>query len=445
MNQAWYGPLVQLGDAGAHKGSHVQLVVFILQCHPPEKVKTLKGTEVVKSTLYVGDSSCLHVKVSLWKDNGCHELSAGDIIFLQNVKVAEFRGQTELTTAQFSKLFKLVERHDLLSCQAVESALVSCQHGPLVKEKLNLVIAWAQQTQRVLISFLNRLYNNSTFQKHTVKSDKLHDCSVNFKTCNNGATKSNSVWLTMLEGHARKCCSIAEVTSIQAPCLVEFTAKIGEMYLPCASNGPGLSSGVHDCLLFSKNLYGKGAQTILRKILCTGCETCGCPLDADHNGIYAACKCDSKSSFGVSDAERINGRSISTIFHPFYLHVWDQSGQATIHVRHPAAVLMFANIKADYVYQSLKEESSSVALQLGKQHVTTFSNQMQTVANKLCTGRLNHSLLLLFLLQSLLSSKSSEFHFKAICCHTLNREGDNLQSPLDLASFSLPITNEFRT
>ncbi|KAH9321340.1 hypothetical protein KI387_015979, partial [Taxus chinensis] len=79
----WYGPLIDLSVAPEHIGGYVQLLVFVHQFHPPQRLRTSNGRGLLKSTLQVGDNTQPYFDVSLWQKHVDSNISAGDVVLLQ--------------------------------------------------------------------------------------------------------------------------------------------------------------------------------------------------------------------------------------------------------------------------------------------------------------------------------------------------------------------------
>eukprot|EP00249_Psilotum_nudum_P020792 c27849_g1_i1 orf=1121-2521(+) len=431
MGGGWYGPLVDIAEARAYVGHYVQLVALVLQCQPPEKVQTSKGTEVIKSALQVGDNTSLHFKVSLWKEHACHEFWAGDILFLQNLKVTEFRGQVEATSVQWSRISILVKRYDLLCSRGSEKAVALCQYGPATKMKLKLVMDWAEDTQLTLLSFLAH---------HPVESVRKQKHAMEDYSSKQSRIQRHGIRSMLSGNETRKCSSIAEVCGILESCFVEFSAYVGDICLPVQSKNSNRPLGSDGWILCSKNLHGKDAECFLKELTCIGCEWCGYPLQPDHNGVYGSCQCSSGQHFARNSEAQLfrnaENKNVGWIFRPFILHIWDQSATMSLNVKHTAAVQLFASISAESVSHSLQKKCDSTEDQQGSMLGCHRSEQASSSSRR--AGKPNFGLLLILLLRCILTrDKNSPFTFRVLC-HSQNEKWDFIHSPFNLISFHMP-------
>ncbi|XP_059072769.1 uncharacterized protein LOC131078675 isoform X2 [Cryptomeria japonica] len=332
----WYGPLIDLAAAPAHIGGYVQLLVFVHQFHPPQRLRASNGRELLKSMLQVGDNKQPYFDVSMWQKHVDSNISAGDIVLLQNVKVTKFRDVTMATTIQHSSLKVLFQAHELLSSldEAIERALV----GITVKKKLKIVIAWAKDTQSTFLSYLDsmRKYNN-----------KLHNGDANQTSYKN--------WLCSEKKELIHCSSIGEVVLLKELSLVRFFGKIGEICLPHNTRKLDTILSVEDWIFVSKTFRGLTDKSIAKAFVCKGCKNCGCPVEVDYRSYFNKNQATLPPYCG-NNVNQIH--RIGWIYRPLMLHVWDRSANIPVLVKNLAAKQLFANIPAESIFESLEDSSS---------------------------------------------------------------------------------------
>ncbi|CDP15810.1 unnamed protein product [Coffea canephora] len=145
----WYGPLIDLSKAPSHVGDYVQLLVFVHKSTPVQYKLSKKGGsgsgEMVRMDVQVGDDTRRYFPVSIWQKQLGSKIVAGDIIFLQNVKVARFRDVIEVRTDHCSLIQSLVRSDELLVSKGIDEAMKDCRIGITAKNKLHKVIEWLQR------------------------------------------------------------------------------------------------------------------------------------------------------------------------------------------------------------------------------------------------------------------------------------------------------------
>eukprot|EP01018_Ginkgo_biloba_P005158 Gb_13658 [translate_table: standard] len=330
----WYGPLIDLSAAPSHVGDYVQLLVFVHQFHSPQRLMASNGREVLKATIQVGDNTRPYFDVSLWQKHVDSNISAGDIILLQNVKVTKFRDAMEATTVQHSSLSVLAQSHELLSSHGTEKLIEKSQMGTAMREKLKMVIAWARHTQYILLSYLDDM------RQHT---ERPHKVEANGKSYKN--------WLCNKITNLRHCSSIAEVACLTESHLVTFFGNIGEVCLPCNVRKFDMGLPLKNWIFVSKRLLGQMDNEITKAFLCTGCKHCGFPMEAENK---STCYTNQTLLLPYCGNNLNHVHRIGRIYSPFLLHVWDQSGYIPVLVKNLAAQQLFGNISAESVSQSLE-------------------------------------------------------------------------------------------
>ncbi|KAJ7555959.1 hypothetical protein O6H91_05G062900 [Diphasiastrum complanatum] len=427
----WYGPLVELADAAAHVGDYVQLVVFVLQYNHSQIIKNIRNVPVNKATMLVGDRTRIYFKVVLWQVHASTNICAGDIVFLQNMKVREYRGQIEALTVQHSTVKTLVQRAALLSSDGKLQKTLADPCGPIVHEKLKSVAYWARQTQMTLLSFL-------------VETPLHHDMSTPLDL---NKFLGFAVTPYEHEGYAREqldlsseCSLLADAASCMESRTMKFFAHIGEISLPFVHKGVKSSTKLS---FASQTLFGNSAHEFVRALLCIGCTLCDLPLDHDINRVYIRCTCTTQP---------INAKSISWIYRPFLVHVWDGSGQISILVKNKVAVKMFADVKAEDVFQSFCDRSNQTAQPeagIGRTDGSDFTESLFEQNSSSCkpqkdvtertltlSSKIDYGILLQLLLRILISKDNhSPFELK-VSCH-IDKDATIMYRCFELISFRI--------
>lgn len=335
----WYGPLIDLSAASSHLGAYVQLLVFVHQFHPPQRFRASNGRELLKGMLQVGDNTQPYFHVSLWQKHMCSNVSAGDVILLQNVKVTRFRNVAMATTIQHSSLSILVQLHELLSADGIDETIEKARIGLPMKEKLRLVIVWANHTQSTLLSYLDAMRGHN---------ERPHILEANEKQYKN--------WLCSERSKSRHCSSVAEVAYLRESCVVSFLGNIGEICLPCNIKRFSTASCLKDWIFVSKGLLRQTERKIMESFICIGCKNCGCPMEQENKSSYA-----NQSPLPLYCGNYVNKiHQFGQIYSPFLVHVWDKSASIPILVKNLAAQQLFGNISAEAIAESLEVFHSSI-------------------------------------------------------------------------------------
>ncbi|XP_020528193.1 uncharacterized protein LOC18423183 [Amborella trichopoda] len=395
----WYGPLIDLKDAGSHIGSYVQLLVFVHMCRPPQMIKALYGRRLMRIVVQVGDNTCPYFTVSLWQKQMGSTVSAGDIVLLQNFRISEFCGIVEALTIQYSSLMHLVHSQELVAAKDVEEVVACCRFGGPTKDKMKLVVQWARQTQATLLRNLNH----------------MHLCPVMEVGVSNGRQLKN--WKLSAKSKSRECLSISEVSFLRESCSVSFYGNIGEIFLPC--NSKPASEFRREKLFIGKRLFVMADDKIGDDLICSGCKYCGSPMKlsslAEHDPAQLYCE---KSSNHL--------HTVGQIYTPFLLYVWDQSTYIPILVKNMAAELLFCNISAEKV--SLSFDQYQKPMSICNPHLAKNSTQ----GSASCNGSNLYRIWLILLKMLLRQGKNSPFKFEVLV-HCSKDQGDD---KFELISFS---------
>ncbi|KAJ7965600.1 DIS3-like exonuclease 2 [Quillaja saponaria] len=314
----WYGPLIDLSKAASHIGDFVQLLVFVHRSVPVQ-YKSSSGGEVIRTDIQVGDDTRQFFAVSLWKKQMGSMVSAGDIILLQNVKIAKFGDCIEARTVQWSSLSCLIHPYESLVSRGIEDLILNYHGGITTKTKLRKVIEWVQQAGSTLCNNKLLCYREN---RHLSRNWKLPE-----------------------ERTSRDCFLLSEVSCLTNTFKAKFCASVGEIFLGFTTRT--LENSEKEKLLLSRRFDKMRDDSLVEDLICTGCQLCGSTMDSvfEQNAIPLNC---SKSS------NRLH--AVSLIYRPFMLYVWDESEYMALLVKNRAAEILFGNIKAEKVYLCYREQ-----------------------------------------------------------------------------------------
>lgn len=101
---------------------------------------------MIRTDIQVGDDTLPFFSVSLWQKQMAAMFVAGDVILLQNVKIAKFGNIVDAKTVQFSSLIRLIHPYESLVSKGVDELAEECRAGITMTQKLRKVIKWVQRT-----------------------------------------------------------------------------------------------------------------------------------------------------------------------------------------------------------------------------------------------------------------------------------------------------------
>ncbi|KAI6690889.1 hypothetical protein NL676_027717 [Syzygium grande] len=308
----WYGPLIDLSEAASHVGDFVQLLVFVHRSTPVQ-YKLSKGGEIIRTDVQVGDDTRPRFIVSLWQKQMGSLAISGDVILLQNVKIARF-DDLVARTVSCSSIMPLVHPHELMFSKDVDELIGNTRLGTAGKEKLKKVIGWVKANELILRNW-KQLSRN---------------------------------WKVVEVGEHKDCTSISEVLNLTCSCKAIFLASVGEIFLPIAWRA--ICEIEKEKMFVSWRINNKDGDGLAKDFICTGCQLCGSPLELEH-GKHAL-KQNSVPLYCDKSSDRLH--VVSLIYQPFMLYVWDESGSLPLLVKNKAAELLFGNIPAERVYLCLE-------------------------------------------------------------------------------------------
>ncbi|XP_061341941.1 uncharacterized protein LOC133288240 [Gastrolobium bilobum] len=315
----WYGPLIDLRAASSHIGDFVQLVVFVHRSFPVQCKSSKLGRDLIRTDIQVGDDTTPYFVVSLWQKHMGSMVEAGDVVLLENFKIAKYGDVVEARTVQWSSLLCLVHPYESLISKVVEELITGCRVGTTTKDKLSRVIKWVQQSRSTI-------------------------CNIKLKS-NQQIEYVPRNWTVLEERKPRDCFSLLEVSQLATSCKVTVCASIGEI-IPLLTTRT-LGHAEKEKIFLSRRLYKTEDNNLLKDLLCTGCQLCGLPLDSEFEQNVIPLICSKSTS-------RLH--AVCSIYRPFMLYVWDESDYMPVLVKNRAAEILFGNIKAERVYSSYREQ-----------------------------------------------------------------------------------------
>ncbi|KAL3736675.1 hypothetical protein ACJRO7_025591 [Eucalyptus globulus] len=303
----WYGPLIDLSGAASHVGDFVQLLVFVHRSTPVQ-YKLSRGGEVIRTDVQVGDDTRPWFTVSLWQKQMGSLAIPGDVILLQNVKVARFGDLIDARTVSCSSIVPLVHSYELMVSKDADEQIGNSRLGTAAREKLKKVIGWVKANEFIL---------------HNKKLSRN--------------------WKVVEVGEYKDCTSISEVLNLNFLCKAIFLASVGEIFLPIAWRAT--CEMEKEKMFISWRMNSKDGDGLAKDFICTGCQLCGSPLELEHS--KHAPKQNSVPLYCDKSSDRLH--VVSLIYQPFMLYVWDESGSLPLLVKNKAAELLFGNIPAERV------------------------------------------------------------------------------------------------
>ncbi|KRH16570.1 hypothetical protein GLYMA_14G162900v4 [Glycine max] len=281
-----------------------------------------RGRDLTRTDIEVGDDTMPFFVVSLWQKQMGSMVSAGDVVLLQNLKIAKYGNAVEARTVQWSSLLCLVHPYQSLLSKAVEELVTGCRVGTTTKDKLRRVIKWVQQSRSTICNI--KLQSNQKIE-HLPRN-----------------------WTVLEEEKPRDCFSLMEVSQLTTSCKAIVCASIGEI-VPLHTSRT-LGDTKKEKVFISRRVCRTEDNELVDDLLCTGCQLCGSPLDSkfEQNAVPLIC---------WKTSSRLH--SICSIYRPFLLYVWDESDYMPILVKNRAAEILFGNIKAGKVYSAYKEQMNN--------------------------------------------------------------------------------------
>ncbi|CAL1389643.1 unnamed protein product [Linum trigynum] len=321
----WYGPQVDLCRVASHVGDFVQLVVFVHRCTPVQ-YKLPKGGETVRTDIQVGDETHPFFVVSLWQKQTRNVAAAGDVVLLQNMKIAKFGQVVEARSALCSSVVRLVHPYESLVSKGLDELIVESGVQKLAKAKLAKVIKWVKKDGSALYNIA--IGSHESMQKRMqYRNWKLPE---------------------QIEPHTFFL--LSDVSLLVKSCKAVFNGFVGEIFLPITWRALGDSE--KEKMFVSRRTTRTEDDDLAEDFICVGCQLCGSPLNMEDG-------CRFKQNFASLYCAKSSNclHVVSLIYRPFLLYVWDESEYIPLLVKNKAAELLFGNITAERVkscYDELK-------------------------------------------------------------------------------------------
>ncbi|MED6217855.1 hypothetical protein PIB30_021496 [Stylosanthes scabra] len=320
----WYGPLIDLHVASSHIADFVQLLVFVHRSFPVH-CNSFRSRDLIRTDIQVGDDTTPYFGVALWHNQIASKVAAGDLVLLQNVKIAKYGDIVEARTVQWSSLMCLVHPYESLISKGVEELMTGCRVGATAKDKLKRVVRWVKQHQLTICNIKLR-----SDQELVLSTKQL----CQFRN-----------WKILEEKLPQNCFSLTEVSQLKTSCKVIVCASIGEI-IPLLTPS-SLGDTKKDNIFIRKRLCKTEDKSLVEDLLCIGCRLCGLPVNSESEKNATSLICSKSSS-------RLH--TVALIYRPFMLYVWDESDYMPVIVKNNAAETLFGNIKAEKVYLSYREQ-----------------------------------------------------------------------------------------
>ncbi|CAK7347016.1 unnamed protein product [Dovyalis caffra] len=408
----WYGPLLDLCKAASHIGDFVQLLVFVHRSIPVQ-YKLLKGGEVIRTDIQVGDDTLPFFSVSLWKK----QMGA---MVVADVKITKFGHAVEARTVECSSLIRLIHPYGSLISKGIDQLIEESRLGKTTMEKLCKVIKWAQRARSAL----------NTTASHSF------------------AKKQPRNWKVPKQSESQNFLLLSEVLRLSNSCKAIFNASIGEIFLPITWRALGDSE--KEKMFVSRRIFEDKDDCVAEDFICIGCQLCGSPLDSENGSI---CKQNSVSLYCPKSSNHLHAASL--IYRPFMLYVWDESEYLPLLVRNEAAVLLFGNIRAERVYPSYKGRNNShnpnqtyfcrennpeaVGKELAGSCSSDADRSLEVKEKNHRNKNIDFNLIWLVLLKMLLQQgKNSPLKFEV----TVNASLDTEQGKFEMLSVSIPCAKD---
>ncbi|KAK1371057.1 Nucleic acid-binding [Heracleum sosnowskyi] len=402
----WYGPLIDLCNASSHVAEFVQFLVFVHKSTPVQ-YKLLQGGEVVRTDIQVGDDTRRFFSISVWQKKMGSEIVAGSVGLLQNVKVTRFGDFVEARTVQCSSFRCLVDSNKFLFSGGADSLIEEIRVSIATKEKLRKVVQWVRRSEPTISNTGSQSYK------------KKNLTSIN--------------WAVNEDTQSQHCFSLSDVLYMTSSCKAKFSASVGEIFLPVTWKS--LNEIEVERRFIKQRLCTMGDNYLADDLICSGCQHCGAPLSSElgfniaqgTNPLYCP-----KSSNHI--------HTISLIYRPFMLYVWDDSEYIPLLVTNKQAEVLFGNISAENVYSSFRRVKDVQTLEYNKVQEQKLCaaeaiSQNDARAHQQRKQTRNTYLIWLILLKSILQQrKNSPLRFQV----RVDPSKDSENGRFELLSMSIP-------
>ncbi|XP_063941750.1 uncharacterized protein LOC108203509 isoform X3 [Daucus carota subsp. sativus] len=291
--------------------------------------------------------------------------------------------------------------------QRADSSIEELRVSIATKEKLRKVVEWVRRSE-LTISYVG---------PQSSKKRKL--ASIN--------------WAVNEDTQSQHCFSLSDVLYITSSCRAKFSASVGEIFLPV--KWKSLNETEVERRFIKQRLCTMGDRCLADDLICSGCQHCGAPLSSElgfniaqgTNPLYCP-----KSSNHI--------HTISLIYRPFMLYVWDDFEYIPLLVTNKQAEVLFGNISAENVYSSFKKEKEVKIMEYNEVQVQNNSAARASAQNNAKTQlqrkqTRNTYLIWLILLKTILQQgKCSPLRFQV----KVNPSKDVESGRFELVSMSIP-------
>ncbi|KAK1405017.1 Nucleic acid-binding [Heracleum sosnowskyi] len=316
----WYGPLIDLCNASSHVAEFVQFLVFVHKSTPLQ-YKLLQGGEVVRTDIQVGDDTRRFFSISIWQKKMGSEIVAGSVGLLQNVKVTRFGDFVEAITVQCSSFRCLIGSNKFLFSEGADTLIEELRVSIATKEKLRKVVEWVRRSEPTISNLGSTSY----------KKKKL--ASIN--------------WAVKEDTQSQQCFSLSDVLYMTSSWKAKFSASVGEIFLPVTWKS--LNENEVERRFIKQRLCTMGDSCLADDLICSGCQHCGDPLSSELGFDVAQ---GTNPLYCLKSSNHIH--TISLIYRPFMLYVWDDFEYIPLLVTNKQAEVLFGNISAENVYSSFR-------------------------------------------------------------------------------------------
>ncbi|CAI0449143.1 unnamed protein product [Linum tenue] len=250
----WYGPQVDLCRVASHVGDFVQLLVFVHRSTPVQ-YKLPKGGETVRTDIQVGDETHPFFVVSLWQKQMRNVAAAGDVVLLQNMKIAKFGQVVEARSALCSSVVRLVHPYESLVSKGLDELIMESGVQKLAKAKLAKVIKWVKKDGCALYNIANG--SHESMQKR-----------MQYRN-----------WKLPEQNEPHTFFLLSDVSLLVKSCKAVFNGFVGEIFLPITWRTLGDSE--KEKMFVSRRTARTEDDDLAEDFICVGCQLCGSPLNME--------------------------------------------------------------------------------------------------------------------------------------------------------------------
>lgn len=142
-------------------------------------------------------------------------------------------------------------------------------------------------------------------------------------------------------------------------CKAKFSASVGEIFLPVTWKS--LNENEVERRFIKQRLCTMGDSYLADDLICSGCQHCGARLSSELGFSIAQ---GTNPLYCLKSSNHIH--TISLIYRPFMLYVWDDFEYIPLLVTNKQAEVLFGNISAENVYSSFRRVKDVQTLENNK-------------------------------------------------------------------------------